>query len=315
MPERLLLESRSDTFTPGLSDLVDGQFVVRRGDGSVDNGGWSVVTTHTSADTGEQAVVIARPYPKDSSRVQLQTVPLHELLGWQTEAQLDWHRTSGIAMAGVALREMEPEGEIDPNPKRLELLFEPRVSVAKMPEPEYDYLFAPDDSYGVELTLHQRESANIAAEQRNMVVVTDETRKDALDALQQSLRFNPELNRLISGAHPEALPGSLAMVDAIRLEPGLRMEIGKYFLDKISRRVATLPERLRDNTEKSPRRRGYAHIPRLTSREYVALLCLAMLDGSFDSQSAASDPITYDSRGEVEFGQHRSAARDILFRW
>ena len=43
------------------------------------------------------------------------------------------------------------------------------------------------------------------------------------------------------------------------------------------------------------------------------MLALAMLDGSFDATSYDYDPIKIDDNGEVEYGQHRAAAHEVLF--
>jgi hypothetical protein len=60
---------------------------------------------------------------------------------------------------------------------------------------------------------------------------------------------------------------------------------------------------------------GYEDIPSMSSHEYVALLALAKLDGSFNYEGYFQDSIQHDESGNVLLGQHRAAADMMLQRY
>jgi hypothetical protein len=73
-----------------------------------------------------------------------------------------------------------------------------------------------------------------------------------------------------------------------------------------------MPPRIVRNKGKSSHLPMYAHLSELkpSSKEYVALLSLAMIDGTFQTLEQ-EDPV-YDERGYVREGQHREAAITLL---
>lgn len=105
------------------------------------------------------------------------------------------------------------------------------------------------------------------------------------------------------------------VIRAIREHPDLRMDLGEYFIQKAARYSDAMPPRVGSSTWKSLSHRGYeaAEHAKVTSEEYVARLCLAMLDGTYNQEKEQSDPITYDHyRRQGGVGQHRYAAKQLL---
>lgn len=104
------------------------------------------------------------------------------------------------------------------------------------------------------------------------------------------------------------------LVGFIRENCALRLELGKYLMQKVHEHRSIMPERLQQSHgEKSPNHPGYDY--KLNSDEYAALLALSMLDGTFISKRSLSDPVEFvDRRNDtaVNGGQHRLAAVRLL---
>lgn len=109
----------------------------------------------------------------------------------------------------------------------------------------------------------------------------------------------------------EAEMADVDIVEGLRKDPALRMQLGEYLSKKIDdpNVIMAMPERVLRNTEKSAPP-GYEKLGKLSSREYTVLLALSMLDGTFDEKSA--DTETYDFNKQARSGQHRYAARTLL---
>lgn len=72
-----------------------------------------------------------------------------------------------------------------------------------------------------------------------------------------------------------------------------------------------MPYRISRDDWKMPNHGGYEDLGgKVRSREYVAKLVLAMLDGTFDTSKSKQDPIN-TVRGDG-LGQHRTAAKQVL---
>ena len=63
---------------------------------------------------------------------------------------------------------------------------------------------------------------------------------------------------------------------------------------------------------KSANSDGYEHIGKMLSSEYVAVLMLSMLDGSFDANRADTTCSHHNKDGSNGYGQHREAAMHVL---
>lgn len=152
------------------------------------------------------------------------------------------------------------------------------------------------------------------ADPNNVMPVTEQTRKDAEATLRTVLRsshidFASELNNYGYKGNLTDIP---TLVDAIRTDNATRQAFGNVLMDRVesmAQREGYLPERVERNTGKSPTKK-LTNLNGTTSQEYVVLLGLAKLDGSFDkSQLRSTDvPDKYNMNAQ---GQHNGAA-DIL---
>lgn len=146
---------------------------------------------------------------------------------------------------------------------------------------------------------------------------TDVSRRDAKDTLASALWMDAKLGKIIHSYYEQT--GStdpIKVVDALRTDRQLRVAVGKHFLAKtealVHEHILQVPDRVVRNKQKVPK--GLAPVPNLSSTEYVALLCVAMLDGTFDAEQAKSEPIVGEG-GRVTIGQHRATANMVLHNY
>jgi|APMI01.1.fsa_nt_gi hypothetical protein len=104
------------------------------------------------------------------------------------------------------------------------------------------------------------------------------------------------------------------VVRLIRTDSELRVELGGRFLRLITEQKDLLPDRVqRRGEEKTPNHLGYKE--KIKSTEYVALLMLSMLDGTFRSDISKKDEVEFiNGRQEtvIDKGQHRLAASNMI---
>ncbi|MFA5004140.1 MAG: hypothetical protein WC498_02580 [Candidatus Saccharimonadales bacterium] len=182
-------------------------------------------------------------------------------------------------------------------------------------EHNYDHLFADDEVYEKAVAGHRSERDRFGNKLTEWQP-TKETRDEAKNVLLQAARHDVRLRELIKAqAGKIDISDPYKVVDAIRTDTGFRLEIGKHYLNKINilaRDPDVMPERIVSNRGKSPDKGGYP-VRTMSSREYAAVLCLAMLDGTFNRDAVSSiDYIEHNAKGETVTGQHRMAAHIAL---
>ena len=101
----------------------------------------------------------------------------------------------------------------------------------------------------------------------------------------------------------------------VRNNAKLRLELGEYFLNSQAIYEDIMPVRIEENKQKVPGVNGYSQLGRLRSREYVALLTLARLDGTFDKDASNSEQIILGQDGIAIEGQHRFASDSSYRDW
>ncbi len=143
--------------------------------------------------------------------------------------------------------------------------------------------------------------------------MTDETRQQAIDTLKAIEGEQPGLLDVIR-AHVKAdMPHTRQAVrELIQTDTALRLDMAKYFMDRVDELRDILPDGFTPNRDKMPNHPGYQ---KMTSREYVALLAISMLDGTFDTKGSLSDPAEFADGKQVTTinnGLHRLAANTIL---
>ncbi|MFZ2544767.1 MAG: hypothetical protein WAW80_02225 [Candidatus Saccharimonadales bacterium] len=135
--------------------------------------------------------------------------------------------------------------------------------------------------------------------------VTEGSLQDALDAYMESDDdIKLIVNKFADGEHMRLSD----VATTIRDNNALRLELGKYLVDKLTH-MHYLPSRLSNDQDlKRPNVQGYDEP--MTSKEYSALLAMAMLDGTY--KDSPGDKIYFDRYKDVKNGQHRYAAQEVL---
>ncbi|MDO4773762.1 MAG: hypothetical protein Q4A37_01385 [Candidatus Saccharibacteria bacterium] len=105
-------------------------------------------------------------------------------------------------------------------------------------------------------------------------------------------------------------------IDQLRLNADLRAALLQYFEQSVENypRPDELPDRVRRNDPgnlKAINYLGYS-IDKATSHQYVAMLMLSMLDGSFDKKYEDMVQTHVLPDGKPGYGQHRGAARMVM---
>lgn len=142
---------------------------------------------------------------------------------------------------------------------------------------------------------------------------TSETRAASLDRLHAAAHSDANLARLLNDEYVKlGLSDPMQIVDALRLKPDFRLQIGTYLRGKMDSYADTglMPDRVRNNTEKAERVDGYP-MRRMRSREYATLLALSMLDGTFNQKGVSVQEQIQVNEDRVE-GQHRLGALRVL---
>lgn len=148
--------------------------------------------------------------------------------------------------------------------------------------------------------------------------VNEQTIEEAANRLDAALRQDPSLSAIINRYKSTLrLDQRPDVVRALRSNRDLRLAVGSHLLARAEAlaRSNLAPRRIRDNTNKVIGDGGYP-VSRATSREYAAMLALAMLDGTFDqSRVIKSDQTLTNLDGTVGNGNHRIGAEMILGIW
>lgn len=145
--------------------------------------------------------------------------------------------------------------------------------------------------------------------------VTPKTQAKSENTLSAALTTNSQLRDLLKQFFIDNADITLPeLVKNIHDDVNLRIGIGFLFLKQLDQMaiVGKLPQRLVNNSAKKPDIPGYVDRGTLSSREYASLLAIAMIDGTFDSDKEALSP-QFNERGDVSDGQHRVAAKMLLF--
>jgi hypothetical protein len=207
----------------------------------------------------------------------------------------------------------------DHRDERLELLFAPRPSRDEVPELrdekqfDFPHLFEQDEAKAEELRLKALGATAAHDSYRMQFPVVSAAMKDAAWSRLGEARRDPIADAIVAKYEDGAQDPSdkHAAVDTIRKNAELRYELGSYYLrDKLPQLIDKLPRQVAANDQKRPKHMGYKDIPQLGSQEYVAMLALAMLDGTYAEPGADTTEL-YES-GDVKLGEHRAAANLLI---
>jgi len=142
--------------------------------------------------------------------------------------------------------------------------------------------------------------------------VTTENKQSSLDTMQQVVKSNPELVKILHEASLD--PSDMTTVDAIREDPDVRFSVARYFAEKLDRLADSDPEGFGQRVAENSRGNFKVDAQtgkRMLSRDYAVSLALKMLDGEFSGKLEADD-FARNNEGRVILGQHRDAARMAL---
>lgn len=119
--------------------------------------------------------------------------------------------------------------------------------------------------------------------------------------------------KAIFNKYGERVP-SVERVTMLQTNQELRNELGAHFLDKMNdpEFLRSMPPQVRMNSQKSSNQPQYSEIGSTTSREYVCLLAMSMLDGSFRINELTDATTEYNRRTDSGGGQHRYAAQKLI---
>ena len=113
------------------------------------------------------------------------------------------------------------------------------------------------------------------------------------------------IEQFVPGVNIQGIP------EQIRSNVDLRYALGKFLIDYVDYDLSgsSMAPQPRRDYSKSPAFPGYGN---MRSREYVALLALSKLDGTFDVARADNVTATYDTVSDDGGGQHRWTANQLL---
>lgn len=140
-----------------------------------------------------------------------------------------------------------------------------------------------------------------------------ESAKGVLGILSSS---NPKVGEIVN---PERIFDATEMVDNLREDHLTRCRLFEYLRGKLDDLAESSPESLASRVFlnsagnlKSPNfKQGYYGVEKMFSREYVLVLAIAMMDGTFNVDRQ-DGKITHYRDGKERSGMHRDAARVLL---
>lgn len=216
-----------------------------------------------------------------------------------------------LGAVGVEAPSGAGERENDPFDYLRELL--PPVTRPERQTPDYDYLYGTDEEHqqGIaDLQLTRKEQEQQKYYDR---FVTAENKQASQATLAESFKVNPEIRRILHEAGIDAT--SVEAVDQIRENASIRYEVARYFAQKLNDKVIQEPQafgwRVADNMPNNLKEDPQTG-RKMMSRDYVVSLVMKMFGGEYSDRNE-DDDFERDETGRVIMGQHRDAARQILF--
>lgn len=183
----------------------------------------------------------------------------------------------------------------------------------------YDLLFMDDgpEKEDLERAIRDEDAKNqplVEARRRYEDLVSDESRDYSKAMLETGLGANPQIKGILAenGYHSD----TGEMVDAIRTNPKVRARVAMHLSQKLDKATLQSPDMFGERiTNNSYNNMKTDHVTgqKWRSRDYAIKLALDMLGGSFSERREGSDPIEYDDANRPIRGQHRAAARDLIF--
>jgi hypothetical protein len=286
----------------------EGQFDMVRTGGDVEPGWYKDDSRY---DPNNGTVIAYKPqYDERGQHIGNleETVNREDFISFNSPENVEVRRQEKLQ---AELGEDAVRNEVDaPYPQRIEQLFSPVVKIEDKQSDvnPYDALLDPSTNM---------EDWDVKdAEVRSPTgrgIVTDASLKVALkDYMTPMLNGGKDLqiaDMIKAAAHNSLLNPEEAM-QLLREDGSLRKEIGIYLLNKLENEPY-LPDRVAGNGKKKSNVPGYENITDMTSHEYVALLAMAKLDGTFQPEIETTNEDSKELYGRRD-GNHRIAADKIL---
>lgn len=193
---------------------------------------------------------------------------------------------------------------------RAQILFAPveTQEVSRFSDAEYEAQYkAMLDGTGPEEVDVERAAVRTNEGGRNQVT------QESVDEAARSVLMAENVDDNVRGILQHFAPGapSKQRSELIRTNADLRLALGEYLTIKYDT-LRYLPSNVARRHPKSPNRAGYRELGNISSKEYVVLLALSKLDGTFISDQ--QDAITYSPSTPNGVGQHRYTADELLAR-
>ena len=250
------------------------------------------------------------PPPDISTRVEMAPPA-----GYEIELSAEQHRQqiAGELGAIVIHNETADTDTETLHSIREQLLFAPLPDLESGEDTvdDYSYLFADDDIFNNKMAEFEHEQNHPDYAKQNMqkrASVTRESQDAARRELTSLKGKDQQLDIIIDTYQKEKQLFGDDMLKALRTDGQLRIQVGRRLLELVNANIMGVRS---GNGYKRTDAPGYENMPKdMKSTEYVAILMLSMLDGSYKEN--ASDTIQKDADGRVTLGLHRTAAKQAL---
>lgn len=199
----------------------------------------------------------------------------------------------------------------------------PDLTTAAQHKTDYSVLFGDED-------LSDRSVEDAAARKPRGPELTEESQKDARLSIAEAIIADVAVQGILNQHGVLGIKDRDATEEqklelirkAIQTNPGLRLDLAHHYLSRFHNLQidGSLPERVqrsgmqRDAVVRDQEKKLYLQvngIDKASSEDYVVLMCLSMLDGTFRADKESDE--TYDWEAKKGTGQHREAARLVLF--
>ena len=268
--------------------LEDGKFQVRRSDGMVEQG---LIVSGFAPDK----------FDRIGNRISMVSLRKEQQAGNGIKQILEKDVPEVLLKSWQETHEDQEKQPLS----RVEIIFAPVVAEKrKNKEIDLDHLFDPNYDPS-KISVEDAAVRDPEGRQR----VTEESMLSAVQSLNLAKLADDHISRIIAEHNPTNVRG-VELVEKLRTDPELRIHLGKYLMSKFDEYRFAMGDRVQRDTQKKPNYKGYEHLGPMKSSEYVPLLALSMLDGTFIDAQEDYEQVKDD--GTVTNGEHRQAARLVL---
>ena len=181
--------------------------------------------------------------------------------------------------------------------------------VASSGDFDYDKLYDPEYEYPNRDRQFTREDL-IREGLEKRFTVTEESLRSAEPHFRGVTSRDPVIAQTIREfKETRGVWGEKEVMAALRTDSALRQAVGRRIMERVEANPYAVGA---TENKKTPTHPGYSHYENLTGREYVALLVMSMIDGTFKESEAKSTPIIHSKVMQTDDGRSREAALAVL---